>query len=126
MPSPSTAYRLALVGVALGTLLLVWLSLGVGIIGADGDPDNRLYLGVAAAGLVGALAVRFRPAGMAYVAAAVALGVAAVGLVAIATGMGRPYSGPVELLALNGAFVAGFAATAALFRHAAAGRVASA
>ena len=56
-----TACRIAIAG----ALLLVWLSLGVGIIGKDGDPSNRMYLGVLCVGIVGSLLARFRPQGMA-------------------------------------------------------------
>ena len=43
--SDRNAYRFA-AGVALtAALLLVWLSLGVGIIGADGDPPTRCISG---------------------------------------------------------------------------------
>ena len=78
----NTAYRSA-VGIALGAaVILVWLSLGVGIIGADGDPANLMYFGVLAVGII-------------------------------------PYSGPAELVLLNGFFIACFAGSAWLFRRAA-------
>lgn len=125
MTTERSTWRLAL-GVAIGaTLLLAWLALGVGIIGADGDPANRLYLGVAGAGILGALIVRLRPGGMAVVALGVALAVAAVGGYAILAGLGRPFSGALELLLLNGFFVTVFLGAAALFRRAARGRRAS-
>ena len=60
-----STYRFA-VGIAIvAALMLVWLSLGVGIIGRDGDPANRMYFGVIAVGIIGALIARFRPSGMA-------------------------------------------------------------
>ena len=53
-PIHRAAYRWA-AGLALaGALGLVWLSLGVGLIGRDGDPVNRLYLGVLAVRIVSA------------------------------------------------------------------------
>jgi hypothetical protein len=52
------AYRAA-VGVALAAaVILVWLSLGVGVIGKDGDPANLLYVGVLAVGIIGAIIAR--------------------------------------------------------------------
>lgn len=39
----SPAYRTALAVAIVTALLLIWLSLGVGIIGRDGDPANRMY-----------------------------------------------------------------------------------
>jgi hypothetical protein len=67
MPSSprTSAYRLALALAMLGVCVLVWLSLGVGIIGRDGDPANLMYFAVVAAGVVGAIASRLHPLGMA-------------------------------------------------------------
>lgn len=116
------AYRSA-VGVALSAaLLLVWLSLGVGIIGADGDPANVLYGGVLAVGAVGALVARFRPHGMARAMAATALAQAAVAAGALVAGLGQPWSGPLELVGLNGVFAALWVGSAVLFQQAARGR----
>ena len=118
MNSQKTIVRLA-TALAIGAaLMLAWLSLGVGIIGADGDPANRMYFGVIALGLVGAVLARFRPQGMAFALLAVAVAQAAVGAFAIIGGLGRPYSGPLELVLLNGFFVALFAASAWLFQRA--------
>ena len=122
MNTHHTAYRLAL-GVALAAaLILVWLSLGVGIIGKDGDPANLMYFGVLAVGIVGALVARFRPRGMARALLATALAQTLVAMLAILGGLGRPWSGPLELLGLNGFFVALFVGSAWLFRRAARGR----
>ncbi|MGH9457094.1 MAG: hypothetical protein ACRD2J_05575 [Thermoanaerobaculia bacterium] len=112
------SYRLAAALAILGALLLVWLSLGVGIIGADGDPANRMYFAVVAVGLVGVLIARFRPNGMALALVAMVIAQAAIGAYAIFAGLGRPASGPLELTLLNGFFVALFAAAAWLFRRA--------
>jgi hypothetical protein len=115
----SKPYRTAL-GLAIATaVLLLWFAAGVGIIGADGDPANRMYLGVLGVGLVGALIARLRPHGMALALLAMALVQALIGGYAIAAGLGAPYSPPLELLLLNGFFVAGFAGSAWLFRRAA-------
>lgn len=113
-------------GVAIAAaLLLVWLSLGVGIIGRDGDPANRMYFGVIAVGVVGSGIARFRPAGMATALFATAIAQASVGAYAVLAGLGRPWSGPLELSLLNGFFVTLFALSAWLFRRAARGRTAA-
>lgn len=112
-------YRLAAGLAIVAVLLLVWLSLGVGLIGRDGDPANRMYFGVVAVGLVGALWARGRAPGLARTLLAMALVQALVGAIALFGGLGRPFSGPLELILLNGFFVALFAAAAALFRRAA-------
>lgn len=115
------SYKLA-AGVALmGAFLLVWLSLGVGIIGADGDPANVMYFGVIAVGVIGAVIARLRPRGMALALLAMALAQTVVAAIAVLGGLGRPYSGPLELSVLNGFFVALFVASAWLFRRAAQG-----
>jgi hypothetical protein len=113
------AYRAA-VGVALAAaFILVWLSLGVGVIGADGDPANMMYFGVLAVGLIGAIIARFRPHGMARALFATALAQASVALIALIFGLGYPWSPPLEILVLNGFFVALFVGSALLFRYAA-------
>jgi len=116
------AYRVA-VGVALAAaFMLVWLSLGVGIIGADGDPANLMYFGVLAVGIIGAIIARFRPRGMDRALFAMALAQASVAVIALIFGLGLPWSPPVEILALNGFFVALFVGSALLFRYAGRGR----
>jgi hypothetical protein len=113
------AYRAA-AGVALAAaLLLVWLSLGVGIIGKDGDPANLMYFGVLAVGVVGAILARFQPEGMARALLATALAQALVAVIALVARLGLPWSGPAEILGLTGFFVALFAGSAWLFRRAA-------
>jgi hypothetical protein len=113
------AYRVA-VGVALAaSCLLAWLSLGVGVIGADGDPANAMYAGVLAIGIVGAISAHFRPQGMARALFATALAQAVVAVIALILGLGAPWSPPSEIVTLNGFFVALFVASAVLFRSAA-------
>lgn len=119
----SPAYRGAIGSALAATFLLVWLSLGVGIIGKDGDPANRMYLGVLAVGLVGAAIARLRPHGMARALLATALAQALVTAIALAAKLGLPWSGPAEIVLLNGMFVALFAGSAWLFQRAAHGRV---
>jgi hypothetical protein len=118
----NTAYRSA-IGVALAAaFLLVWLSLGVGIIGADGDPANLMYFGVLAVGIIGTLIARLQPDGMARALFATALAQAWVAAIALIAGLGLPWSPPAEIILLNGFFIALFAGSAWLFRSAARGR----
>jgi hypothetical protein len=114
-----TAYRFAAGIAVVAALLLVWLSFGVGIIGRDGDPANAMYFGVLAVGIIGALWARGRAPGMARALTAMAIAQALVAVIAVVGGLGRPWSGPAELIVLNGLFVALFAAAARLFRRAA-------
>ena len=119
----SIAYRAA-AGVALAAgLLLVWLNLAVGIIGDEGNPANAMYIGVLAVGVVSALIARFQPHGMARALLATALAQAVVTAIALSAGLGAPASGPLEILMLNGCFVALFVGSAWLFRRAAQDRI---
>jgi hypothetical protein len=115
----NTAYRTA-IGVALvAAFMLVWFSLGVGIIGADGDPANLMYFGVLAVGIIGAFIARLQPLGMARALFAMAGAQALVAVIALVARLGLPWSGPLELILLNGFFVALFAGSGWLFRKAA-------
>jgi hypothetical protein len=110
----------AAVGVALAAaLLLIWLNLAVGLIGTEGDRANLMYVGVLAVGIIGAAIARFQPHGMARALFATALAQALVALIALSFELGFPESGPLEILALNGFFVALFVGSALLFRYAA-------
>jgi hypothetical protein len=113
------AYRIAVGTTLVAALLLIWLSLGVGIIGRDGDPANAMYFGVLAIGAVGAWWARGRAPALARVLVAMAAAQALVAVIALVGGLGRPWSGPAELVLLNGFFIGMFAAAAALFRRAA-------
>ncbi len=114
-----TAYRAA-IGVALvAAFILVWLSLGVGIIGQDGDPANLMYFGVLAVGIIGAILARFQPRGMARALEATAIAQTSVAVIALIGRLGYPWSGPLELSLLNGFFIALFVGSAWLFRRAA-------
>jgi hypothetical protein len=113
------AYRSAM-GIAIAAAgLLVWLSLGVGIIGKDGDPANMMYSVVLAVGIIGAIISRLRPQGMAHALFAMALAQALVAAIALIAELGLPWSEPAELILLNGFFVVMFVGSAWLFQRAA-------
>ena len=104
----------AALGVAAG-LFLVWVNLAVGIIGTEGDPANRMYLGVLAVGVIGALVARFRPEGMAMALFAMAAAQALVAMVTLALGLGMPWSPPLEIIGVNGMFIVLFVCAGVLF-----------
>jgi hypothetical protein len=114
------AYRAA-VGVALAAaFILLWLMGAVGIIGVEGDSADRMYFGVLAVGLIGAIIARFQPHGMARALFATALAQALVAVIALIAGKHRdPVTSVPELVGLNGFFVALFVGSAWLFRRAA-------
>ena len=115
----SVAYRLA-TGVALAAaLLLVWLNLAVGIIGKEDDPANGMYYVVLAVAIIGSICARLKPRAMALALVATAIAQALVAAIAVAGGLGGRWSGPLEILLLNGFFVALFVGSAWLFRRAA-------
>jgi hypothetical protein len=112
-------YRAA-VGVAVGAaFLLTWVNLAVGIIGEPDERANVLYLGVPAVGIIGAVIARLEPRGMARALVATALAQALIAVIALILGWGAPGTGPLEIVALNGMFVALFAGAAWLFHLAA-------
>jgi hypothetical protein len=101
----------------LAAFLIVWLNAAAGLIGIeDDDPANLMYVGVLAIGLIGAIAARFQPLGLARALFATALAQALVGAIAVKL---PNTAGPVQIVLLHGLFVALFACAALLFRSAA-------
>jgi hypothetical protein len=113
------AFRAA-AGVALAAaLLLIWINLAVGILGSEDNPANLMYIGVLAVFILAALVTRFQPHAMARALLATALVQALVTAIALIAGMHRlPGSSVVEIVALNGFFIALWAGSALLFRRA--------
>jgi len=117
--SNNTIYKSAIGVMLVALFMLVWLSLGVGIIGADGDPANLMYFAVVAVAIIGAIITRLKPAGMARVLMAMAYLVALIAAIAIFAKLGMPWSPPLEILGLTFFFIAMFAISAWLFIRAA-------
>jgi hypothetical protein len=119
MSSDKSAYRGA-VAIAIGAaLLLLWLSLGLGMIGKEGNPANLMYLGVIGVGVIGALIARFRPRGMAWALFATALAQAIVGAIAWQARLGAPYSPRTAIFGLSVLFIVLFVGSGWLFHRAA-------
>lgn len=115
----NSAYRAAVAVALAATFLLIWANAAVGIIGSEDNPANLMYGGVLAVGIVGAIIARFQPFGTARALVATALAQALVAVIAILGGLGLPASGPLELMGLNGFFIALWLISAWLFRRAA-------
>lgn len=114
-----TAYLLA-VGLSLAAAFLLVVATGaVGIIGSEANPANLMYGGVLAVALSGVVVARFEPGGLARAMTATAIAQTLVTAIAIAYGLGAPASGPLELLATNGFWVAMWLGSAWLFSKAA-------
>jgi hypothetical protein len=118
----TTAYRIGLALTAASAVFLLWGVAAMGIVGMEGDPFDRLYIVVIAIGVGGALLARFQAPGMAVALAAMALAQVAVTILALILGKQQsPVSSVVEILMVNGLYVALFAVAAGLFRYAARG-----
>jgi hypothetical protein len=103
------AYRAA-AALALATAFaLVWISLAVGMMGPESNPANRMYGGVLAVGILGALLARGGAPGMAGALLATGLAHAAVALVAVLDGW-------AYTLIPNAVFVALWLVSARLFQ----------
>ena len=114
----STSRYLLALGVSVGTVL--FLLLGVGALGIVGDGDrDAVYLLAPVVGLLVALVVRFRPAGMALALAAAAVTTVLAGawsVVVVATD--RVDASLVDVVMLTGMYAALFAFAAWLFSRA--------
>jgi hypothetical protein len=113
------AYRAAIGVATAAALILVWVNLAVGLIGAEDHLANRMYFGVLAVGIIGAFIARLQPHGIALALFTTALAQALVAVIALIFGLGYPWSEPLEILLLNGFFVVLFTGSAWLFWRAA-------
>ena len=110
--SGNTLYRAA-VGIAIVTAFLtVWVNLAVGMLGSEGNPDNLLFGGVLAIGVIGAFTARFRAQGMAYAMVATAVAQAGMTMYALVGGY-------AEVVFHVGLFIIPWLLSAQLFRKAA-------
>lgn len=109
----------AIIALAL-TFLTIWINGAVGVIGSENEDANMLFLAVLATALVGAIAARFRPVGMAWAMTAAAVVQAAVPALAwVLTPEARPHILAREVFVLTLIFTALWLISAALFRKAA-------
>lgn len=114
----TSSYRLA-AAIALGTVLLLVYGAGaLGIIG-DGGRRDLMYAGVLAVGLIGAVASRLRPRGMAVTLAAMSLAQILVPVLALVAGATDGASA-IDLVGLTVMFAGLFGLSAWLFNRAAA------
>ena len=120
-PSSRRSYVVAAVLGLLAAMLVAWVNLAVGIIGEPDDPANLMYAGVVAVAVVGALAARFRPAGLARAMAAAALAQLMVAAVTFVLDLGYPPTPRASLLLFSAILIACWAGSATLFRRAAGG-----
>jgi hypothetical protein len=116
----NNTYRIA-VGIALvSAFALVFVNLAVGVIGTENSTANLMFGGVLAIGVIGAVLVRFEPAGMAYAMFATAVAQALVAVIALIARFGS--TGPAWLLdslIMTGFFTGLWLLSGWLFRKAA-------
>jgi len=103
----------------LGTFLVIWTNLAVGIVGSEDNPENLWFFGALLVGIVGGAAARLRPGGMSWAMAAVALCLGIAFVVATMSRTDEPHVSHWHELAGTGIFAALFLASSALFRRAA-------
>jgi hypothetical protein len=118
MPTDPTRHRLAVAATIGALLFLAWGVAAMGIVGAEGDPFDLLYLGLAGVGILAAGLARFRPGPMVRILAGLAA--AHVVLAGLALVLGKhtsPVSSIPEILGVNGLYVALFLGAAWLFRR---------
>ena len=100
--------------------LLVWINLAVGIIGAEGNPANLMYVAVLAAAIGGTTVAGSSTGGMTRAMLATACAQTIVAAIAFIGGLGaNEPPGPAGILALNGFFVVLWLLSAWLFGAAA-------
>ena len=116
--SNKTSYKLAIALAIFATILLIWISLGVGIIGQDGHPANLMYFAVVAAGIIGTILAHLNPHYMEKVMLVMALVQGIIALIALFAEIGMEYSPPFEIFGLTVFFMGMFVASAWLFRRA--------
>jgi len=115
--SSNFAYRTAVAVALAAAFILVGVNAAVGIIGDEGNLANLMYIGVLAVGFIGAIIARFQPHGMVRALFATALTQALVAVIALIAELGSPWSGPGEILSLNGFFIVLWVGSALLFRR---------
>ena len=120
MKTENANYKTALVLAIATVLILFWVIGAGGVLGADGDPADLMYIGVLAVGVTGAIIVRFQPMGMARAMIATALAQTLVTVIALIIGkQDAPYMSVFEIVSLNGFFVTLFLGSARLFQKSA-------
>ena len=120
MKTENTNYKTALVLAVATALILFWVIGAVGVLGADGDPADLMYIGVLAVGVTGAIIVRFQPMGMARAMITMAFAQALVTVIALIIGkQDAPYMSVFEIVSLNGFFITLFLGSARLFQKSA-------
>ncbi len=117
-PVANFAYKAGAVLAVITGFLITWITMAVQIIGED-NPGNGLYLLTILGGFIGVGVSRFRPAGLAWVAFAMAALLLTIPAVSVLLWPADFNPGYPKVQMLSAGFAAMFAASGLLFRHAA-------
>lgn len=114
------SYRIGAGLAVLASVLLLWSTGAVGIIGSEDHPANLLYLGVILAAFVGGVVSRFRANGLSRSMISAAVIQIVIGIVAVLRGWGEGSENwPRPVIVLSIIFALIWLASATLFRRAA-------
>lgn len=105
-------YRAGVLVAVGGAILMLWANAAVGLIGSEANPANLLYLGVIAVAVVGAIAARMRPRGLAAAMGAALALHAAIGIAALALGWSER---PLQMMGVTMGFALPWAMATLLF-----------
>lgn len=117
--SRNVRYRVAAVLALMAGFLMVWVNMAVSIIGDGDHPANVLYFVVVMGGLVGIVASRCRPAGLATTLYLMVIALVLIAMGVIVSGTLPASTSALDLLGITGFFSMMFLASALLFRQAA-------
>lgn len=113
-------YRLASGLTIITALFMTWVNLGVGIVGSGPNLPNLLYGAIPVIGFLGAIAVNFKPTGMARTLFVMAIVNAIIALVAIiAHNINSTGDATIQIILLNGFFIVLWAGAGLMYRNAA-------
>lgn len=108
--------RAASILTVLGLFLLIWINLAVGIIGQEGNAANLMFVAVIAILTGGACIARFKPKGVGRTLFTAAGAQLAIGVIALAGGLGTGGPGwPRDVIALTIFFTGLWAVAGTLF-----------
>ena len=117
--SADWSYRFGAGLAVMASVLLLWFTGAVGIIGSEDHPANLLYLGVILAAFIGAVACRFRAGGLSVAMASAASLQVVIGVLALLRGWGEGSENwPRPVIVLTIIFCLIWLVSAALFRRA--------
>jgi hypothetical protein len=117
-PMANFAYKAGVALAVLAGFLIFWITAAVQIIG-DENPGNGLYLLTILGGFIGVCVARFRPAGLARVAFAMAAALILIPAVSVLLWPVDFNPGYAKVQILSSGFAALFLGSGLLFRHAA-------